>query len=227
MKKFILRAAFGVACVLSSLVSHAATLTLSTGASKTFSFNNFGYYQSYDLVVYPNMPLQYSFFLKGAATNFSGTKIKVSIYEDSDQDPMLFAYTHTFTTLSPDFGVTQVLGNADLPLWTDLQGVLQIEVTEGVLAFDLLEASTTFISPVNANFLVNYKTGDILRSTPAPMPISPTVDKSDPQVDNGANSGTTTGVRNQIPEPGMLALMLGAGFCAAMGRNRKRSQTAI
>ena len=36
---------------------------IAAGETQTYSFNNFGYYQSYDKGTYPSMPEQFSFLL--------------------------------------------------------------------------------------------------------------------------------------------------------------------
>jgi hypothetical protein len=217
MFKTTYRVVAGAFFALASLSAAAGVVTVAAGESKTYSFDNFGYYQSYDTTVYPNMPEQFSFFIKGAVGTTPGTQIAVKLYEDNSADPFLFKYTNTFSAGHPDFGVSQTLGMLQGPLWTDLQGVIKIEVLAGSLSFDFLEASTTFASPVNPNFLVQYRTGDILASTPAPMPISPVVDASD---QGGATSPLVGGVTgNTVPEPSTLALLvLGAALLWAYAR---------
>ena len=217
MFKTTYRVVAGAFFALASLSAAAGVVTVATGESKTYSFNNFGYYQSYDTKEYPNMPEQFSFFIKGAVGTTPETQIAVKLYEDNSADPFLFKYTNTFSAGLPDFGVSQTLGMLQGPLWTDLQGVIKIEVLAGSLSFDFLEASTTFASTVNPNFLVQYRTGDILASTPAPMPISPVVDASDQGRATSPLVGGVTG--NTVPEPSTLALLvLGAALLWACAR---------
>lgn len=221
MIRSVLHATAGALCALASLSSSAGVVTIAAGQAQTYSFNNFGYYQAYDKGTYPNMPEQFSFFIGGFSGTAPGTSVNVRVYENSTAENPLFSYNSTFSPAAPDFGISQTLGTSQAALWTDLQGVIRISVNSGSLSFNFLNASTTFVSPVNPNFLVQYLTGDILLSTAAPMPISQPVDASDPQ---GGSTIPSGGATNSVPEPGSAALLLPAlGLLAASTRRRKQA----
>ena len=219
--KSIIRATAGALCELASLSASAGVVTIAAGETQTYSFNNFGYYQSYDKGTYPSMPEQFSFFIGGFSGTTPGTSVNVKVYEDSTAQAPLFSYNSTFSAAAPDFGVSQALSASQMALWTDLQGVIRISVDSGSLSFNFLNASTTFVTPVNPNFLVQYVTGDILLSTAAPMPISPPVDASDPQ---GGGTTSSGGSPTAVPEPGTAALLASAlGLLAMTTRLRKHA----